>query len=208
MNKRGFQPQSRRQEQWTVDPFWNVDRPQAPVNPEERPESSTINPSTTHQQPTPMEEGEIDSESDQDPSVLEVPAVNWAKYVGVKSVQYIKMGHAPRTTADEPNNWDFGNAVRESEKNFSTDQLLLPETTNDPTLLKTLVCLERQQQDNIPEEYQLKKTIHQIRPRNLRRPYDRPKTLRTTVISLFHKDYPAIKQDVNLVAINHRGLTK
>ena len=139
----GFQPETRRQEQWTVDPFWDVDRPQAPANAEDRPGSS-------QQQPIPMEEGEIDSESDQDPSILEVPAINWAKYAGVKSVQYIKMGHAPRTT-EEPNDWDFGNAVRESEKNFSTDlQLLMTETTNDPTLLKTLVCLERQQQDNIP----------------------------------------------------------
>ena len=30
-----------------------------------------------------MEEGEIGSETDQDPSVLKVPAVNWAKCVGV-----------------------------------------------------------------------------------------------------------------------------
>ena len=69
-------------EQWTVDPFWDVDRPQAPVNPKDRPGPSTMNPPSTQQQPTPIEEGEIDSESDQDPSVLEVPAVNWAKYVG------------------------------------------------------------------------------------------------------------------------------
>ena len=116
----GLQPQSKRQEQWTVDPFWVVDRPQAPENPEDRPGPSTINHPTTQQQPTPMEEGEIDSESNQDPSVLEVPAVNWAKYVGVTSVQYIKMGHAPRTTAEEPNDLDLGNAVRESEKNFGT----------------------------------------------------------------------------------------
>ena len=44
--------------------------------------------------PIPMEEGEIDSETDQDPSALEVPAINWARYVGVKSVQYVKMGRA------------------------------------------------------------------------------------------------------------------
>ena len=186
----GFQPETRRQEQWTVDPFWDVDRPQAPANTEDRPGPS-------QQQPIPMEEGEIDSESDQDPSILEVPAVNWAKYAGVKSVQYIKMGHAPRTTAEEQNDWDLGNAVRESEKNFSTDiQLLMTETTNDPTLLKTLVCLERQQQDNIPEENQ------QCR-RKLSTRYglvfyeDRiivPKNLRTTVISLLHKGHPAINK--------------
>ena len=186
----GFQPETRRQEQWTVDPFWDVDRPQAPANTEDRPGPS-------QQQPIPMEEGEIDAESDQDPSILEVLAVNWAKYAGVKSVQYIKMGHAPRTTAEEQNDWDLGNAVRESEKNFSTDlQLLMTETTNDPTLLKTLVCLERQQQDNIPEEYQ------QCR-RKLSTRYglvfyeDRiivPKNLRTTVISLLHKGHPAINK--------------
>ena len=137
--------ETRRQEQWPVDPFWDVDRPQAPTNAEDRPGPSTTNNLTAQQQPIPMEEGEIDSESDQDTSILEIPAVNWAKYAGVKSVQYIKMGHAPRTTAEELNDWDLGNAVRESEKNFSTDlQLLMTETTNDLTLLKTLVCLERQ----------------------------------------------------------------
>ena len=52
----------------------------------------------------PMEEGEIDSETDQDLSVLKVPAWNWAHYVGVKSVQYVKMGHAPRLAAQEENN--------------------------------------------------------------------------------------------------------
>ena len=54
-----------------------------------------------------MVEGEIDSETGQDPSVLQVPAVNWANHVGVKSVQYIKMGHAPEVDADEPNDWDL-----------------------------------------------------------------------------------------------------
>ena len=68
-----------------------------------------------------MEVGEIGSETDQDQSVLEVPAINWAKYVGVKSVQYIKMGHAPKMDAEEPNNWDLGNVVSETEKYFATD---------------------------------------------------------------------------------------
>ena len=105
-----------------------------------------------------MEEGEIDSETDQEPSILEVPVKNWAHYVGVHSVQYVKMGHARKVAALEENNWDLEQAVRETEKNFSTDlQLLMTETTNDPTLLKTLVCLERQQHEMIPEEYQTHK---------------------------------------------------
>ena len=64
------------------------------------------------QQWTQMEEGEIGSESEQDPSILEVPAINWAKYVGVKSVQYIKMGHAPKVDAIEQNNWDVMSKVQ------------------------------------------------------------------------------------------------
>ena len=150
----GFQPQERRNEQWTVDPFWETDRPQ-------RPQTSTSTDNTPppgQQQWTPMEEGEIGSGSEEDTSVLEVPAINWAKYVGVKSVRYIKMGHAPRVDAIEQNYWDLGNAVRETEKQFATDlQLLMTETTNEPSLLKTLVCVERQQHDNIPEEYSIYK---------------------------------------------------
>ena len=49
----GFQPQERRNKQWTVDPFWETDRPQ-------RPQASTENdntPPTGQQQWTPMEEG-------------------------------------------------------------------------------------------------------------------------------------------------------
>ena len=57
--------------------------------------------------PVPMEEVEIDSETDQDPSVLEVPAINWARYVGVKSVQYEKKGHSPRIAAEEQNDWNL-----------------------------------------------------------------------------------------------------
>ena len=81
------------------------------------PSSATTN---TSQQfaPVPMEEGEIDSEKDQDPSILEVPAWNWASYVGVKSVQYVKMGHAPKIVAQDENNWDLEQTVRGTEKFF------------------------------------------------------------------------------------------
>ena len=190
----GFQQQERRNEQWTVDPFWETDRPQSP-------QISTTNDNTPppgQQQWTPMEEGEIGSGSEQDPSVLDVPAINWAKYVGVKSVQYIKMGHAPRVEAIEQNNWDLGNAVRETEEQFATDlQLLMTEFTNDPSLLKTtLVCLERQQHDNIPEEYSIYKKKLSSRY-GLVFSEDKiivPKNLRTTIISLLHKSHPAIKK--------------
>ena len=145
----------------------------------------------------PLEEGEIESETDQDPSILEVPAINWARYVGVKSVQYVKMGHAPKVLAQETNNWDLEQAVRETEKNFSTDlQLLMSETTNDPVLLKTLVCLERQQYDQIPDEYitHKKKLSSRFGLVFIEDKIIVTKNLRTTIISLLHKGHPAINK--------------
>ena len=137
-----------------------------------------------------MEEGEIDTDTDQDPSILEVPAINWARYVGVKSVQYVKMEHAPKIAAEEQNDWNLEQAVRETEKNFSTDlQLLMTETTNDASLLKTLVCLERQQHELIPEEY-----LPVRRKLSMEDKIVVPKNLRTTVISLLHKGHPAINK--------------
>ena len=100
----GFQPQTRRSGQWTVDPFWELDRP-TPTQQQQNLTGPSVTPMTNQQlAPVPMEEGEIDSETDQDLSVLKVPAWNWAYYVGVKSVQYVKMGHAPRLAAQEENN--------------------------------------------------------------------------------------------------------
>ena len=189
-NKGGYQPQTGHPEQWTVDPFWEMDRP----TPVQQHQSDRPRPSSA---PTPMEEGEIDSETDQDPSVLEVPAINWARYVGVKSVQYVKIGHASRISSEEKNHWNLEQAVRETEKNFSTDlQLLMNETTNDPSLLKTLVCLERQQHEMIPEEYQLHRRKLSSRF-GLVFMKDRiivPKNLRTTVIRLLQKGHPAINK--------------
>ena len=142
-----------------------------------------------------MEEGEIDSKTDQDLSVLEVPKINWAHYVGVKSVQNVKMGHAHKITAEEDKNWDLEQAVRETEKSFSEDlQLLMTETTNDPNLLRTLVCLERQQLDLIPEEYQVhkKKLSSRFSLIFIEGKIIVPKNLRTTIVSLLHKGHPAI----------------
>ena len=76
-NSGGFQPQTGRSEQWTVDPFWEKDRPK-PVQQQNMPGPSSATTDREQYAPMPMEEGEIDSETDQDPSILEVPATNWA----------------------------------------------------------------------------------------------------------------------------------
>ena len=91
-NKGVFQPQTGHSEQWKVDPFWGMDRP----TPFQQSQFDKPGPSSA---PIPMEEGEIDTETDQDPSVLKVPAFNWAQYVGVKSVQYVKMGRTTQIAA-------------------------------------------------------------------------------------------------------------
>ena len=87
-------------------------------------------------------------------SVVEGPAVNWAKNVGVKSIQYIMIGHEHRMNVEEPNDRDLVNAATVTATKFSTNHLLLmTETTRDPSLLKTLFCRATQQQDNKTEEY-------------------------------------------------------
>ena len=116
-HRRGFPPQARRSEQWNVDSFWDLDRSTpAQPNRQDRPGPSTAPIRQDQNTPIPMEGGEIDSETDDDPSVLEVPAVNWTRYVRVKSVRYAKMGHAPKLTAREEKNSELEQAVRESEK--------------------------------------------------------------------------------------------
>ena len=105
------------------------------------------------------------------------------------------MGHAPKLEAQEDHNWDLEQAVRETEKNFSTDlQLLMAETTNDPTLLKTFVCLERQH-DLIPDEYQSnQKLSSRFGLVFIEDKFIVPKNFRTTFISLLHKSHSAINK--------------
>ena len=144
-----------------------------------------------------MVEGEINTNTDQDPSTLEVSAIKWARYVEVKSVQYVKMGHAPKIAAEELNDWNLEQTVQETEKNYSTDlQLLMTETTNDKSLLKTLVCLERQQHELTPEEYlsYRRKLSSRFGLVFMEDKIVVPKNLRTTVINLLHKGHPAINK--------------
>ena len=50
----GFQPQTRRSEQWTVDPFWEMDRP-TPAQYQDLPGSSTATSGQDLFAPMPME---------------------------------------------------------------------------------------------------------------------------------------------------------
>ena len=89
-----------------------MDRP-TPARQQDMPGPSTAPTGQAQCAPILIEEGELDSETD--PSILEVPAIHWARYVGLKIVQYVKMGHAAKIAALEDNNRDFEQAVRETE---------------------------------------------------------------------------------------------
>ena len=73
----------------------------------DQPEPSTSTIRQERSTSIPMEEGELDSETDQGNSVLEVPAINWARYNGAKSVQYVQMGHTYKIIEEEDKNWDL-----------------------------------------------------------------------------------------------------
>ena len=64
------------------------------------------------------------------------------------------------------------------------------------TLLKTLVCLERQQHDQIPDEHQphKEKLSGRFGLVFIEDKIIVPKKLRTTIISLLHKGHPAINK--------------
>ena len=72
----------------------------------------------------------------------------------------------------------------------------MTETTNDPTLQKSLVPLESQQQDNVPEEYlpSRKKLSTRYGLVFYEGRIIVPKNLITAVISLLHKSHPAINK--------------
>ena len=59
----GFQPQTRRSEQWTVDPFWKTDRP-TPAQQQNLPGPSSALTDLDQYVPMPKENGENDSETD------------------------------------------------------------------------------------------------------------------------------------------------
>ena len=87
----------------------------------------------------PMKEGDSSSDSELAPALMAKPTSDLANYIGVKSVQYIKMGHSPTYKPSTPNKWDHEITKRETVKEFATD-LQLPMTTKRPKLIKTLVC--------------------------------------------------------------------
>ena len=134
----------------------------------------------------------MSSDSDQ---TMTVPAINFKRYLGATSVRYIQMGTAGKLQYEDK--WDLEETKRQVEQNLSTDlRTIADETTNDEKLLKTLVCLQRRNFEQIPEEYKQHKT-------NLSTKFgvvfydDKiiiPKPLRQTVIMLLHKGHPAINK--------------
>ena len=101
------------------------------------------------------------------------------------------MGTASKVKYEDK--WDLEETVRQVKQKFSTDlRTIADETTNDEKLLKTLVCLERRNYEQIPEEYRQYKNNLSTRFGIVF--YDDkiiiPKPLRQTVIMLLHKGHP------------------
>ena len=105
------------------------------------------------------------------------------------------MEHAPKTAAQEENNWDLEQAVRETEKYCSTDlQLLMTETTNEPDSMKTLICLERQRPDTGEISDTQKMLSSRIYLGFIEDKIIVPKNLPMTIFSLLQKNQPAINK--------------
>ena len=158
-----------------------------------------------------MEEGETESQTDQTPSVLEVPAVNWAKYVGVKSVHYIIMGHEPKVDTEEPNDWDRGNgnAVRHRLAITHDGDNKRPKTSQNARLLRETTARQNARQIVFLQ----KEDINQIQAGFLRRPNICPKELEDNGHQLLTQGTSSHKQNVNggktlLVATDYRSHTE
>ena len=90
----------------------------------------------------------ITSDSD---NTIAVPAINFKRYLGATLVRYINMGEASKVQ-DDPK-WDLDETVRQVDQKFATDlKTITGESTNDETLLKKLVCLEKQTPEQVPDE--------------------------------------------------------
>ena len=91
----------------TVDPSWKLDQPTPPQSSQcnNRPGPRTASTSQDRDILIPTEERAINSKTDKDPSVLEVPATNGARYVGFKTVQHVEMGPTLGILAEDDNNW-------------------------------------------------------------------------------------------------------
>ena len=143
----------------------------------------------------PQEQDEIETMSSDSDQTIDVPAINFKRYLGATSVRYIQMGTASKVHYNEE--YDLEETIRQAEQKFSTDlRTIADETTNDEKLIKTLVCLEKRSYEQIPDEI---KDHHKNMSTRFKVVFynDKiviPKPLRKTVILLLHKGHPAINK--------------
>ena len=83
---------------------------------------------------------------------IDLPAINFKKYLGATGVRYIQMGQASHVQNNHE--WNLEETISQAEQRFATDlKTTATETTTDDKLLKTLVCLEKKMINQIPEEF-------------------------------------------------------
>ena len=105
-----------------------------------------------------LEESDITSDVDfvdSEPSTLEVHANNCAKNAGCKSVLHIKMGHTPKINVEDAGYYDTAKSPRGTKKILHRFETTGNRNNQWRKTLKTLVALERPQQELKPDEYQI-----------------------------------------------------
>ena len=81
----------------------------------------------------------FETESTSSNNSIDVPAINFKRYLGATEVRYIQMGRASHNQVDNP--WDLAETARQAEQKFTTDlKTIAAETTEEAKFLKTLVC--------------------------------------------------------------------
>ena len=120
---------------------------------------------------------------------MDVPAINFKKYLEATGVRYIQMGHASHVQENKKLNLE--ETVRHAKQKISTDlKTIAIETTNDGKLQKLWFAWN----DKLPEEY--KQYTKNLSTRFGVMFYDHkiivPKNLRNTVITLLNKGQPFI----------------
>ena len=113
---------------------------------------NTQQPPDREQELEIQQRDEIETMSSYSDLTIAVQAINFKKYLGATSVRYIQMRTASNVQYDDP--WDLDETVRPVEQKLSTDlRTIADEITNDEKLLKILVCLERINLEQLPDEY-------------------------------------------------------
>ena len=139
----------------------------------------------------PMEEGKIESETDQDPSILEVLAINWARCRCQKRAIRLN-GTRLESCSTRGKQLGPSTSRKRNRTKFINGFAAANERNHKRPDIAENTSLERQQRDQIPDEYlpHEKRLSRRFGLVFIKDKIIVPKNLRTTIISLLHKGHP------------------